>query len=188
MPRIFTDIDLKMKDFFFGKQLSEISAALPEGEVYLAGKWVQSQPITLPGHSLQCYIRGIFDTVIRLSDGSYGVIDFKTSEVKEKNVAFYSRQLRAYAYSLEHPAAGKLGLSPITKLGLLVFEPSEFLQKGDQLQYIGRMAWQECPMDEGAFLAFLDKVYTVLERPEAPEANEDCQFCSYRDKARNTGL
>jgi len=55
----------------------------------------------------------------------YGVIDFKASNPSTDSARMYSRQLHAYAYALEHPAPGKLSLSPVTKLGLLYFYPDK---------------------------------------------------------------
>jgi len=57
--------------------------------------------------------------VLAFDDGCYSVMDFKTSTPSRQHVAFYWRQLSAYAYALEHPAAGALQLSPVSKLGLL---------------------------------------------------------------------
>jgi ATP-dependent exoDNAse (exonuclease V) beta subunit len=51
-------------------------------------KWVESQPISLPGHLSTSYIKGKFDTVVRFEDGSYGVVDFKTSTSKPTHLAF----------------------------------------------------------------------------------------------------
>ena len=60
---------------------------------------------------------------MQFDDHSYGVIDFKTSNIKTTHVQLYSRQLRAYAYALEHPGGSLLALSPISVLGLLSFTP-----------------------------------------------------------------
>lgn len=188
-PKIFGDLDRQMKDFCYDKSLSSLSPALGEGNVVFGEKWVQSAPIVLPGHTISTYILGKFDTVVQFSaDQSYGVIDFKTSRVKPEHVDFYSRQLRAYAYALEHPAPGKLHLSPITRLGLLVFEPKYLDGQDDILHYGGKMTWQECPLDEPAFLAFLNDAFSLLEEPEPPPAAEDCAYCKYRDQARNLGF
>jgi hypothetical protein len=95
----------------------------------------------------------------------------------------YSRQLHAYAYALEHPAPGRLSLSPVTKLGLLYFYPENVSQKTIQrLNYEAEIKWVEIPKDEEGFLSFLDGVVGILELPEAPEHSPDCQWCSYLDK------
>ena len=127
MPKIFTQIDLLMKQYFSGKSTTDIAPTLPPGVVGFGEQWVESQPISLPDHTSTCFIRGKFDTVVRFEDGSYGVIDFKTSESRSEHVPLYSRQLHAYAYALENAAPGKLQLSPVSRLGLLCVEPSQML-------------------------------------------------------------
>jgi hypothetical protein len=189
MPKIFTRIDLLMKDFFAGKSTAELASELPPGAVHFGEQWVESEPISLPGHSATCFIRGKFDTTVKFDDGSYGVIDFKTSEAKPEHISLYGRQLHAYAYALENPAPGKLRLSPISKLGLLCVEPRQMVQaeQGDY-SYLARPAWLECPRDDAAFLAFLGEVLEVVARPEPPAASEKCGWCRYRETARQTRL
>jgi len=188
-PSIFNKIDSLMKKYYQGKHTDKITPELPSGIILPDNAWVQSQPIPLPGHLAQCYLTGKFDTVVQFDDGTFGVIDFKTSTPQAAHVAFYSRQLRAYAYALEHPAPGKYSLSPISRLGLLVVEPNAIQEApNDHVAYLGKVTWMEIPVDEATFLAFLDEVLTVLELPEPPEASEDCAWCQYRAAARHNGL
>jgi hypothetical protein len=187
-PAIFGNIDLLMKRMFADKTTAEVLPALPPGKVILGGKWVESTPIRLQGSEISCFIRGIFDSVLQFDDGSYGVIDFKTSEPNPKHVEFYGRQLRAYAYALEHPAPGKLALSPVSKLGLLCVSPKDIDRDVQgHIRYIGEVTWLEVPRDEAGFMAFLAQVMQVLVAPEPPPAAEKCPFCKYRDEARSHG-
>jgi hypothetical protein len=184
-PAIFTKIDGLMKDYFQGRQTSEFSPDLPSGVVLHSEKWVRSQPILLPGHSAQCYLTGKFDSAVKFDDGSFGVIDFKTSSPKETHREFYARQLRAYAYALEHPEVGKFTLSPISCLGLLIVTPDAIEKTPTgQISYLGKVTWLEILPDEAAFLAFLSQVLSVLELPGPPEAAESCTWCQYRQAAR----
>ncbi|MEA3311951.1 MAG: PD-(D/E)XK nuclease family protein [candidate division WOR-3 bacterium] len=189
MPKIFIKIDGLMKAFFEGKPIDEIATTLPAGVVRFGEKWVESQPIAIPGHTSQCFIRGKFDTVVEFEDGSYGIIDFKTSETKSEHIPLYSRQLHAYAYALENPAPGKLALGPITKLGLLCVEPTHIDRGPDgRISYVGDVAWIECPRNDAQFMDFLGQVLDVLEQPEPPPAASSCGWCRYRNTARRTGL
>ncbi len=121
--------------------------------------------------------------MLSFDDGSYGVIDFKTSNPSKDSANMYSRQLHAYAYALEHPAPGKLALSPVTKLGLLYFYPDSINQQNiDRLNYGAEIVWIEVEKDEQSFLKFIDEVLDVLESPEAPEHSPNCQWCSYINK------
>ena len=188
MPKIFNKIDSIMNQYFFGKNTTEINPVLPPGTV-LSGNWVGSRSIVLPGHTSTCYILGKFDTVVKFEDGSYGIIDFKTSESKSEHVSFYSRQLHAYAYALENAAPGKLNLSPVSKLGLLCVEPMQMLSLEDgSYAYKAEPTWMECPRDDKAFLGFLSEVLDVLERPEPPESTIDCPWCQYQNTTRQIFL
>jgi hypothetical protein len=189
MPAIFTKIDGLMKDYFEGKLTSEFTPDLPTGVIQHGDKSVYSQPIKLTGHLLECYITGRLDTVVKFEDGSYGVVDFKTSTPKPTHVAFYGRQLHSYMYALENPAPGKLLLSPISKLGLLVVEPNAIDRTRDgHIAYLGSVTYQDVPRDDRAFLAFLGDVLTVLEQPDPPSPADNCPWCQYRQAARANGV
>ncbi len=188
-PKIFNRIDKLMKIFFEGKPASQITPTFPEGIVKFGEKWVTSQPIQLPGHETDCFIKGKFDVVVEFSDHSYGIVDFKTSETKPEHIRFYSRQLHAYAYALENPADGKLGLQPINRLGLLCVEPVEIdSASSDRIAYIGDATWLEIPKDMPGFFKFIDTVISVLEQPTPPDPNPNCGWCQYRYDARHHGM
>jgi hypothetical protein len=185
MPSIFNKIDRLMKSYFEGQPASEIDPSLAGGVVRFGEKWVESLPLSLPGRQAGCYFRGKFDTVVSFRDGSYAVIDFKTSEARPEHVAFYSRQLHAYAHTLEHPAAGRFSLQPVTRLGLLVVEPRAMEKTADgRIAYLGHVTWQEIPHDQIGFMDYIDGVLAVLEQPVPPPAGQDCPFCAYRQRAR----
>ena len=189
MPSIFQRIDKLMKDFFEGKPTEALTPELPPGNVLFGEKWVVSNPIILPGHTSTCYLRGKFDTTVAFMDGTYGVVDFKTTETKPDHIPFYSRQLHAYAYALEHPAPDKLYLSPITRLGLLCVEPVKMDKtSAGQIAYLGDVTWLECIKDEPGFLSFMDQVLTLLESPILPESSEKCPFCKYLRNSQENPL
>jgi len=189
-PKIFTRIDSLMKGLFAGKPTSALSPEIPAGRVAMQGNWVLSAPIAFPDISASCYIKGAFDSVLAFDDGSYAVIDFKTSSPSREHIGFYGRQLSAYAYALEHPGERGLHVAPITKLGLLYLDPVDIAHGEDhkRITYGGQVTWQELPKDEGKFLEFLRGVLTLLSLPEPPPEAEDCGFCAYRAAAREHGL
>jgi hypothetical protein len=184
-PKIFSRIDRLMKDHFGGRSTGELSPNLPPGAIRFADLRVASEPIWLPDHPQSCYLKGVADSLIAFSDGSYGIVDFKTSEARPEHVAFYSRQLHAYAYALEHPAPGATGLQPIQRLGLFTVEPIYLEQTAQgQIAYVGNVTWSEIPKDETGFLTFLERIMQVLENPLPPDGNPECKFCQYREAAR----
>lgn len=185
-PSIFSKIDLLMKDFYEGQSTQKMDPGLPPGKVLFGEKWVTSAPISIPGHENSVYIRGKFDTVVEFDDGSFGVIDFKTSTPKPHHVEFYGRQLHAYAHALEHPAEGKLQLAPITTLGLLIVEPSLMTAGATaaSVNFENELTWLPVEKDDDSFLSFIENVLTVLEQPQPPSAAEKCGWCKYRDEVK----
>jgi hypothetical protein len=116
------------------------------------------------------------------------VVDFKTAPAKDEHILLYARQLHAYACALENLADGALCLKPISRLGLLVFEPNEFARRNGNCLLSGGLQWIDVPRHDAAFLKFLGEVVQVLEQPEAPGGNPSCSWCGYRDASRRTGL
>jgi CRISPR/Cas system-associated exonuclease Cas4 (RecB family) len=187
LPSIFSKIAGLLKNHYDGKPTSQLHADLPPGIVRYGEKNVRSSIIQLPKHDATCYISGRFDVVVSFEDGTYGVIDYKTSNPSRESARMYSRQLHAYAYALEHPTPGKLALSPVTKLGLLYFYPDSINQQSmDRLNYGAEIIWVEVEKDEEGFLKFIDEVLDVLELPEAPEHSPSCQWCGYISRLNRT--
>ena len=54
---------------------------------------MRSIPIRVPGHERRVFIAGRIDAALEFDDGSFGIVDFKTSVPKPEHVAFYGRQL-----------------------------------------------------------------------------------------------
>jgi hypothetical protein len=121
-PSIFSKIDSLMKDYFTGRSPQEFSPALPPGVISFSGLSLHSQPVRLPGHASACHFAGRLDSMLQFADGTYGVVDFKTTSPKPSHVEFYGRQLHAYAYALENPAPGKQQLQPVVRLGLFAMD------------------------------------------------------------------
>ena len=187
-PSIFGAIDRAMKDYYGGRPTSDIDPSLPAGRVLPGENWVESVPIQIPGCQARCYFRGKYDTLLQFEDGTYGVVDFKTSNPKPAHVEFYGRQLHAYTLSLERPAPGKFSMAPISVLGLLSITPrSMTVDPEGQVALMSKPTWQNIPRDDAAFLGFIRQILTLLERPEPPPAGKDCGFCNYREGARQFG-
>lgn len=189
MPAVFNKIDSIMKRYFAGKPTSEIAPELPAGTVAFGEKQVESAPIHSMGSKSTCFIRGRFDCVVRFDDGSYGVIDFKTTSATSRHLSVYKWQLHSYAYALENPAPAKLNLAPVSRLGLLCVEPVDMLGLGEGgFAYKARPAWIDCPRNDEAFMEFIGEVLDVLDRSEPPQGSPTCGWCQYRDEARRNLL
>ena len=189
MPKIFNVIDKEMRQCFQGKRLEKYVSGVSSGVVEYGEKWVQSQPISFADKRSVCFIKGKLDTIIKFDNATYGIIDFKTTQRKAESLPIYSRQLHAYAYALEHPAANQFSLSPISRLGLLVYEPQRFTVGNiNQALLKGELAWIEISRNDNKFLDFLKQVVCLLEKPTPPPASPSCEWCQYRHKSRDSGL
>ena len=73
------------------------------------------------------------DVVIAFDDNSYGIIDFKTTNIKEDKAESYRYQLEAYRYIFTYPGSIKKGptpkLNPITHMGVLQFFPKSIFDQ-----------------------------------------------------------
>ena len=77
MPKIFTRIHSLIETWADGKRTELLAPGMPAGIVAHGEKWVESEPIIIPGRQSQCFIRGKFDTVVKLDDQTFGIVDFK---------------------------------------------------------------------------------------------------------------
>jgi hypothetical protein len=188
-PGMFSKMGDLTSNFYLGRPAREISPDLPAGSVKFREKWVKSVPISFADTSTQCVLKGRFDAILEFEDGSYGIIDYKTSDASEEKAAFYSRQLSAYAYALENPAPNALSLSPITRLGLFIITPQRFERLPDgELAFITQTTWMDIPRDDAAFLALLREVVTILDLPVPPDHAADCGLCNYRRNYNEAGI
>jgi hypothetical protein len=188
-PGMFGKMGDLTSNYYLDKPSSEISPDLPVGTVTLREKWVKSAPISFPDTSSQCTIRGRFDAIMTFEDGSFGIIDYKTSDASDEKAAFYSRQLSAYAYALENPAPGALSLSPITHLGLFIITPERYEKMtGREAGFVTRTTWMNIPRDDVTFLALLNEIVTLLDSPTPPDPAEDCGLCNYRKDYHAAGI
>jgi hypothetical protein len=186
LPQVFSVIANLQKDYYSGRHTREFCRQLPDGVVRYGEKWVRSAPISLASGST-CFINGRFDIVVEFDDGGYGVIDFKTRQEAEEPTAMYARQLASYAYALENPAAGSLGLSPVRRLGLLYFAPVACVLRGSRQSVEGPVSWAEVRKDDKAFVDFIAEVGCLLDRGVAePQTCTRCPHCRTGQRCKAT--
>lgn len=155
-----------------GKDMRELSETLPAGIVESQEGTIESQAV--PG--TQVYIRGKYDLLVRLPDGSYMIVDLKLSKPGDEKIAKYRSQLWSYMYAFEHPKNGEP--KHITRAGLLVFYPDQATLTGGVVSLTFPPVWLEIPLDRGAFEAFIGDVSGLIEGPTPPE-NPGCSWCKY---------
>ncbi len=123
-PGIFSSIDSYTKKITWGYY--EKFNSLPDW-FKLFGDF--ARPIKAPGRSVffvddeetNVKLTGIPDDIFQKKDGSYFIVDYKTSRFTENQDALlpiYRVQLNGYALIAE-----KCGLKPVTGIGLTYYEP-----------------------------------------------------------------
>ena len=183
-PKIFTAIDGQMRQCFDGKRTEELLPELPPGVFDCGDQWVKSGPVVPDGRSTICQVRGKIDSYVRFDDGSFAIVDFKTTARSDDNIGTYSHQLHAYAYAVENAAPGSLSLKPVSRLGLLVFEPNAFSSQKAAANFSGSLTWVEIPRDDAAFMKHVNDVMALLESPAIPLPAPGCSWCTYRETFR----
>lgn len=141
---------------------------------------------------------------MRHEDGTFGVIDFKTSSVS-KTATTYARQLHAYAHAIENPSENsELIQGTVTDMGLVVFSPSTFhtpIREDGSFAggLTGELSYVHVERDDKAFLKFIGNILDVLDKKEAPPAPKPkktgwntgkyscCPYCNYILEAQATG-
>jgi hypothetical protein len=188
-PGMFAKMGDLTSHYYLDRPTIELSPSLPAGMVKFREKWVKSAPIHFAASDSQVVIRGRFDAMIAFEDGSYGIIDYKTSDASAEKAAFYSRQLSAYAYALENPAPKALSITPISRLGLFMITPDRYERLANgEIAFVTKTTWMEVPRDDLAFLALLSQIVTLLDEPSPPPSTEDCGLCNYRRDLSEAGI
>jgi hypothetical protein len=137
---------------------------------------------------------------VRFDDGTFGVIDFKTSSA-EKSSSLYGRQLHAYAAGIESPSSeSELIQGVVSDLGLIVYEPSAFSTLSPSgAAMTGDLTYVNIPRNDSEFEAFLGQVVDVLGQPEAPPPPKptkrswsgsvsSCPYCQFLHDASTKDL
>ena len=188
-PPVFSSFDVAQQNYFRKKKVSDLTSELPEGKFLDK----ESIPGTIISETLKdnkdrpFYLKGRPDLVIRFDKGSYGIIDFKTTNLSLDKAENYRNQLEAYAQIFTHP--GKLKtknvpkLSPITKMGVLQFYPHSISSHKDNFSNLKlQMQYSSLKRDVKAFYLLITELIDLLSKPKVPNYSMDCNLCKFSIK------
>jgi len=180
MPKIFTVIDSQMKSELMNQNLHTICKDLPNATLTNADKWVVSKEISNPEYpDISIQVRGKIDAVFDYNDGSYSVVDFKTSEINESLLQKYKRQLNAYCFAVLFPEnLTKFNLPKLKSTGLLVFEPNEFsIDYNSKARLRGDFKWVEYSVEVEEFENYVkNEIIPLLAGKEPKPTDDDPQW------------
>ena len=142
--------------------------------------YVRSAFVAFEKLGVSLAIGGSYDALVETEHGEVFVVDYKTTNADEGALRKFRRQLAAYAFALEHPAAGPA--IEIDGHALLAYRPENFAYRTRGLSGLyGRSAWIEIPRDDAAFGCLLADVAETLSHG-LPAPSRACAFCAYRER------
>ncbi len=134
------------------------------------------------GHTDPCtgiHLRGVPDEVLRMADGSYHIVDYKTARVptrQDELLPQYEAQLNAYAYIAE-----RIGYRPVTRLWLLYLEPRAGHATGGDVMRELTLSFapvlHPIALNEGLIRDLLWQAWEVLSLPRPPAGRDGCEHC-----------
>ena len=187
-PKIFNDIDLAIKKFYDGKKSTLIVPEMPTCEFLAYSVKIKSNTIVLPENKLVYHIEGECDAIVRWEDGSFGVIDYKTSSEESKTFSYYRDQMGAYSYGILHPADSGVEFAlnypeildcGVTTNGLIVFTPKDYAynKESQQASFNGTLKWVPSEYSEEKFLKKIKKIDQFVSEKVPPPSGWWCSFC-----------
>jgi hypothetical protein len=157
-------------------------SSFPDALLVDADKWVKSKSISNPDYpDIEICVRGKIDGLLRYSDMSHSVIDFKTCEINEITLAKYIRQLSCYAYALRYPNSSiDYSVSVNEKIGLFVFQPNSFdMTQEGAANLSGDFKYIEYTWDENDFVEYIRNKIIPLLAGKEPEPKESDPCWAY---------
>ena len=185
-PPVFSSFDAVQKPYFKNTDTKSWGADLPSGTIMdsneLPGKIVSEGLVDNKNRKFK--LGGNPDIVVKFKDTSYGIIDFKTTNIKSDKAENYRYQLEAYAQIFTNPGATKTAptpkLNPITHMGILQFYPEEITGHTDQnCDFKMKTSYSVLKRNEEDFFNYITTLIDLLEKSRAPDFNSECNFCNF---------
>ena len=191
-PPVFSTFDSVQKPYFKTTDTKDWGAELPSGTIMdnneLPGKIVSEGLVDNKNRKYK--LQGNPDIVVRFKKEGYGIVDFKTTQIKSDKAENYRYQLEAYAQIFSKPGSTKSKktplLNPITHMGILQFDPSD-IQSHNDTSCDMRMNISYSPLkrDEKDFLENITKIIDIVKKPSTPDFTEDCNHCQFVQQQLN---
>jgi len=122
--------------------------------------------------------------VVIFEDNSYGILDFKTTNLSDTKSENYKYQLEAYAQIFTYPGKSKSKktpkLEPIIYLGILQFFPYKIFSHLNYKAHLEmEMSYSPLKRDIEDFYRHITFVLDILSLDKEPEFNTDCNKCNF---------
>ena len=201
-PGVFSTFDITHKNRFQDLSTKEMFSNLPDGKFYKTVNSVEAKSrkknnesqfkeMELPGFiksdtlkdnkSREFFLAGKPDLVVKFDDGTYGILDFKTTSEDDKTQA-YKHQLEAYAQIFEKPGATGVAktprLFPISYMGLMQFTPKEIFEHND-MNYKQNFNINHYKLKRNTeeFYVHVTSLIDIILEEKIPTFNNRCSIC-----------
>ena len=179
-PAMFSKFDSMQKNYYHSKSSKEISDDLEEGEIISNYNKMLKSEVLYDLKERPFTMSGKIDAYIKHKD-TFTIVDFKTTMINENKIGTYATQLQSYALMMEKPKEGSLKLTPIKRLGIFCFDPSNISKANDKNCNIHmNTKWFDIPRDDGNLIKYITKIQDVLYSKEIPESGANCGICNFR--------
>ena len=179
-PGIFSKFDSLQKNFYHGKSSKLLSDKLEEGEIVGDFNKMLRSEILYDLKDRPFTLSGKIDGYIKHKD-SFTIVDFKTTKIDESKIDAYATQLQTYALMTEKPKEGSLKLTPVKRLGIFCFEPSDITELGkNNCNMVMDTQWFDIPRDDKDLIGYITKIQDVLYSKTKPEPTSTCGVCNFK--------
>ena len=185
-PPVFSNFDVVQQNYFNDKNTNDLTSDLPSGRIMrkgeIPGRIVSS---TLKDNKDREFILGGRpDIVVEFDNKSYGIIDFKTTNLREDKSESYRYQLEAYKQIFTNPGSTKTSatprLTPITHMGVLQFFPTNIIDHNkDNCSLNLAMQYSKLHPNESLLFERITYILDILTQNKVPELNNDCPDCQF---------
>ena len=129
-------------------------------------------------------VRGEADAIFRCADGSYAIVDYKTTRYNPAYRSMfraYRAQLNTYAYIAE-----RVGLSPVSRLSLVYMEPATGEKTAQEPKWVHGQGFsmdfhaRVVPVDpepERLIPPLLRQAARIYDMPTPPPGRNNCRDC-----------
>ena len=176
-PAIFSKMDSLQKNFYHEKSSKLLSDKLEEGEIVGDFNKMLRSEILYDLKDRPFTLSGKIDGYIKHKD-SFTIVDFKTTKIDESKIDAYATQLQTYALMTEKPKEGSLKLTPVKRLGIFCFEPSNIGKNNCNM--VMNTQWFDIPRDDKDLIGYITKIQDVLYSKTKPEPTSTCGVCNFK--------
>ena len=86
---------------------------------------------------------------------------------------------------MEKPKEGSLKLTPVKRLGIFCFEPSDITELGkNNCNMVMDTKWFDIPRDDKDLIGYITKIQDVLFSKAKPESSPTCGVCKFKKEMK----